>query len=189
MRCVILVLLFAKIQGSYCQEANIQALFSIDGYNWNRTPALDSVNTHVHSGNAVLNPSIGLSVNLPIAFETQLIISSHITVGLTSLSLGKQLSFGSLMIPNMIGIGFYAGDGVFTQILYGYQFNFLDLYGVNEEFTRKELRYETHVLECSVGFGDDKNELLFAPYFRYGINNRGAHSINLGLRLGLGFVR
>lgn len=163
---------------------HVQLFAGIDAYSWNKTPKLDSTNTFVSSGNVALNPNIGLSFAFDTGINNYYILNTALNYSITSISLGKNKSFGSINLPISTGLGFYGGRGTYLQVLYGYQFNFIDLYGINKDFTRKELQFNTHFIECSVGLGDDGYRGGFGTYFRFGFNLNGAFTINTGVRVG-----
>jgi hypothetical protein len=163
----------------------------VDAFNYIQTEKNDLTNARISQGSCILNPGIGLGLNFDldgsgnfnldgsfIVFRTELIY------GATAFTVNKQKAFGNLALPVQLGFGGNIWKATFLQLMYGYQFNFMDIYNKNMNFSASELRMNTHTLEAYYGLGDFVN-FVIGSFTRIGFGAKGKFCFHLGLRLGL----
>ncbi|HRO75644.1 MAG TPA: hypothetical protein PLP27_05815 [Crocinitomicaceae bacterium] len=203
MKYFFLILLSCSVLTVKAQpEVDFHLLFGLDAYSWNRTPKLDTIKNHVHSGNAILNPNVGCSGTVYLTDYMSFVLSSSVNYSITSFSLSGQKTFGSLNIPIQGGFGFGNFNsyrkhdntvkkaalhlvGYEFLLLYGYQFNFVDLYRTNTNLLKNDRYFPTHSIEFAVGGALFGHNVKGQYYGRVGFNKLGAWSLNVGIRLGL----
>lgn len=165
--------------------------YAFDGYSLILSP----VNRGVRLASAnLVSPALAVTQYIPLRLiETEkwydspahnfLLLEAGATWGATSLSFRDEFVMGSAHFPIMTGVSFQGNkDNLGFKIKVGYQLNYIDLYGFNSEFTRREKRFGTGIIELGFGIMDDWKVVSAELYSRYGYNPNGAHSLNIGCR-------
>ncbi|MCI5057395.1 MAG: hypothetical protein MRY83_14870, partial [Flavobacteriales bacterium] len=168
-------------------QIRIEGSFGLDLYNWSRSESImDSKG--ISSGNLLLNPSIGGGIGITDDYYSYFTLETEINYAITSFNLGfgNEPSMGTLSIPIMLNYSNTYLDAGHFHVKVGYQYNWMDLYHLNDAEDRSHLNFETYIMEVGFGIGDDDREFFLCPIFRFGFNPEGARYMAFGLRVGTG---
>lgn len=168
----------------------VQVLTGTELYTHYKTPVLHEAGKQIRSGTPVLNPSIGLSGIWAFADDEDVMpyvkLNSFVTYSPFSIPYGSERTQGSANFAFLFGPGVYLESGlVQIQVLYGYQFNKIDLYKTNSGLSNGDRWFETHVIEIAGGFGL-ADWYTVAPFFKVGFNKYEARTFHFGVRFGVG---
>lgn len=169
----------------------VQVLAGTELYTHYKTPVLDEVGKQIRSGTPVLNPTIGLSGIWSFTDDENVMpyvkLNSFVTYSPFSIPYGLERTQGATNFAFLFGPGVYLESGLIQiQIMYGYQFNKIDVYKTNSGLSNGNRWFETHVIEISGGVGL-ADWYSITPFFKVGFNKNDARTFHFGVRFGVGF--
>lgn len=169
----------------------IQALAGTELYTHYKTPVLNEAGKQIRSGTPVLNPTIGLSGIWSFTDDEDVMpyvkLNSFVTYSPFSIPYGQERTQGAANFAFLFGPGVYLEKGlVQIQVMYGYQFNKVDVYKTNDGLSNGNRWFETHVIEISGGVGL-ADWYSLTPFFKVGFNKNEARTFHFGIRIGVGF--
>ena len=168
----------------FCIEANAQRFtIGLDAYNWTQMPDLDG-GIGISTGNIILNPTLGYSVYFfSLSGESYLLLGAEINYAITALDIGSYITRGSLNIPISVNYRNQNLDMFFWQVKLGFQYNWMDLYRTNYNFSRKQFHFGVLFAELGTGLARDRGQSFnLGPFIRYGLGKNNSHFFSLGLK-------